>query len=178
MAADDEDLLRRVADGDEAAFARLYDLFAPRVFGLVLRIVGDRHAANDVLQEVFLDVWRRSPSFDPSLGGAAPWILMIARGRAVDLVRRGVRERRRINSTMPPAQAQHPTMHDGDWLSRAVPQLPPELREVVHLAYARGLTREQIAQTLGMPVGTVKTRLRAAVTIMAEALRAENGGAP
>jgi len=169
----DEDLLRQVAKGDSVAFAMLYDRYSPRVFGLALKLVGDRQEAQDVLQDVFLDLWRRAAAFDSSLGVAPAWILMIARGRAIDHIRKRSRDRKRVASLEPAGTGESLHTVDADWLARVVPSLPADLREVVHLAYARGLTREQIAILLNIPVGTVKTRLRTAVLQMTAALSDE-----
>ena len=174
----DEDLLRQVAQGDSVAFAKLYDRYSPRVFGLALKLVGDRQDAQDVLQEVFLELWRRAPGFDASLGSAPAWILMIARGRSIDHIRKRMRQRKRVASVEPQEPAQPMNTADAEWLARAVPGLSQELREVVVLAYAHGLTREQIAQALGIPVGTVKTRLRAAVQQMSALLATPRRAAP
>jgi RNA polymerase sigma-70 factor (ECF subfamily) len=178
MTTGDEDLLQRVANGDTVAFAQLYDRFSPRVFGLALKFTGDRQEAQDVLQEVFLELWRRAPAFDATLGSGAAWILMIARGRSIDHLRRRIRERKRVASLEPVRDDRGMSAGDEEWLARSMPSLPAELREVVHLAYARGLTREQIASTLGIPVGTVKTRLRSAVMQMSGMLGHEGRAAP
>lgn len=177
MVTGDEDLLKLVAQGDSVAFAQLYDRFAPRVFGLALKLVHDRQAAQDILQDVFLELWRRAPSFDASIGTAPAWILMIARSRSIDSIRKRMRERTRLESLQPAAAAGGPTVADTEWLARTIPGLAPDLREVVHLAYAQGLTREQIAQALGIPVGTVKTRLRTAVTQMTDLMTSERRAA-
>lgn len=178
MDAGDEDLLRRVAQGDSVAFALLYDRYSPRVFGLAIKLVGDRQGAQDVLQEVFLELWRRAPGFDASLGSAPAWILMIARGRSIDHIRKRARDRKRLESIEPPRGGGSPSVADAEWLARVLPGLSPELQEVVHLAYAQGLTRDQIAQALGVPVGTVKTRLRTAVMQMSAALAQGRRAAP
>jgi RNA polymerase sigma-70 factor (ECF subfamily) len=178
MDAGDEDLLRRVAQGDSVAFAQLYDRYSPRVFGLAIKLVGDRQEAQDVLQDVFLELWRRAPGFDASLGSAPAWILMIARGRSIDHIRKRARDRKRLESIEPPSAGGSPTAADAEWLARVLPGLAPDLQEVVHLAYAQGLTRDQIAQTLGVPVGTVKTRLRTAVLQMTAALAKGRRAAP
>lgn len=174
----DEDLLRRVAEGDSVAFAMLYDRYSSRVFGLALKLVGDRQEAQDVLQDVFLEIWKRAAAFNQTLGSAQGWILMITRGRSIDHIRKRVRERKRVTSLDPPRPSEAMDAVDTDWVARLVPSLSSDLREIVHLAYARGLTRDQIAQTLGIPVGTVKTRLRAAVSQMSAAFASEGRAAP
>lgn len=178
MTRGDEELLRLVAQGDSVAFAELYDRFSPRVFGLALRLTADRQEAQDVLQEVFLELWKRAPMFDAGLGSGASWILMIARGRSIDHLRKRSRERNRIAAQPVRQPGEGPSQQDRDWLDRAVPGLAPELREVVQLAYANGLSREQIATALGIPVGTVKTRLRAAIAKMADGLHERKGAEP
>lgn len=170
MHAADEHLLSSIAAGDQAAFAMLYDRFAPRAYGLIVKLIGRRPDAEDVLQEVFADVWRRSSLYNPALGSAETWILMIARSRAIDRLRKLRREQQRLgalSALAPELAASSPPELPHESLAPAIERLEPELREVVHMAYTHGLTRDDIAATLNIPVGTVKTRLRTAVTLLA-----------
>lgn len=163
------------ASGDADAFLALYDRWSPRVFGLVLKLVGDRDEAEDVLQEVMWEVWEKASRFEPRLGAAGSWMLMIARSRAVDRVRRRRREAGRVPSApdLPDAGA---GASGRGWtgvepeMTRAMESLPSEQRDAVSLAFYYGLTREQIADVRRVPVGTVKTRIRAGVRRLREIL--------
>lgn len=164
MTASDEELVGRVAGGDRGAFAALYDRLAPRVFGLLLRLVRNQADAEDVLQDTFLRVWELAPRFDGGRCPAAGWVLMIARCRAVDRLRRRP-------PAAPGSEPSEPLADDppGDDLARreeaervaaALATLPPEQAGPIRLAFFEGLTHECVAARLGLPLGTVKTRIR------------------
>ncbi len=165
MPLSDEDLLKQIATGGKEAFGALYQRYSPRVYGLVLTLMKDRTEAEDVLQEVMWEVWRKAERYDPSTGSVPTWILMIARSRAVDSLRRGGRQRRLLNHVAPEraADSHDPATPDSlaaaDSLSHALKDLPAEQATAIHLAYAHGLSRQQIADTTGVPIGTVKTRI-------------------
>jgi RNA polymerase sigma-70 factor (ECF subfamily) len=167
-------LLARVAHGDEAAFGRLCDVFAGPVLGEALRHLGDRAAAEDVTQEVFLRIWRNAGSFDPARGSAEGWIATIARNAARDALRRrrstvaDELEDRSDPSADPPADVA--SAADSIVLQAAVAELAPPLREVIELAYWSGLSQAEIAERLGLPLGTVKTRTRRGLALLAETL--------
>lgn len=164
MLAADHDLLRRVAAGDRDAFAGLYDRYAPRMLGLIVRIIGNRTEAEDVLQDAMLQVWGSAGRYDPARSPADAWLLLIARSRAVD------RLRKRAVPTVgevpePTTPAVDPTgelvhKEEAAQARTALDRLPPEQREPVCLAFYHGLTHEQVAARLGQPLGTVKTRIR------------------
>jgi RNA polymerase sigma-70 factor (ECF subfamily) len=174
----DEDLLKLSAAGDRQAFLTIYDRYSPRVLGLLVKLLRDRTEAEDVLQDVMWELWRKADRYNPALGTAAAWILMTARSRAIDAARRAKRwERSRSlardaasRTDSPPAPPRQ------DELSRLLDTLPEEQRTAVHLAFVRGFTRAEIAQITGAPIGTVKTRIALAVRRMSEAARATNGG--
>jgi RNA polymerase sigma-70 factor (ECF subfamily) len=180
----DEQVLAGIARGDHAALAMLYDRYSSAVFALALRIVADREVAEEVTQEIFLRVWRHAGSYDPARGRVATWVLGFTHHLAIDQVRR-----RRV-------QAQPmPTTEDGEpltaqlpdpsvdvehevWgaerrqvLARTLRQLPAPQREVIEHAYYRGLTQVEIAARVGIPLGTVKTRLRLGLRKMREVLQ-------
>jgi RNA polymerase sigma-70 factor (ECF subfamily) len=171
-------LLVRVATGDERAFARLCDLFAGPVLGEALRHLGDRAAAEDVTQEVFLRIWKGARSFDPERGRAEAWIATIARNAARDALRR-----RRTTTVVEETSEQRdpdadPPTEVADAaealvLQAAVASLAPNLREVIELAYWQGLSQTEIAERLGLPLGTVKTRTRRGLTLLSEALEGQ-----
>ena len=160
--ASDHELISRVANRDREAFAALYDRLAGRAFGLILKVLRNRTDAEDVLQEAFLQVWNQADRFDADRAAPDVWIFLIARSRAVDRLRR-----RTLTTEVIPEIA---TLYDpGEDLARgevasqvssALMYLPADQREPIRLAFFQGLTHEQIAKTLAVPLGTVKTRIR------------------
>lgn len=174
----DERLLALVGAGDRAAFSVLYERFAPRMFGLLVKLLRNRDHAEDVLQTVSLDVWRRADRYDPALGSAATWLLMVTRARAIDALRGSAR---RVPTRSDQSDVQAPMSAEkgaenfegstrSPQLAAAIELLPSEQRTAVELAFYRGLTREEIAESLRIPVGTVKTRIRSAVRRLGAAL--------
>jgi RNA polymerase sigma-70 factor, ECF subfamily len=161
-------LLERAGAGDRAAFAELYDAVVTRVFGLARRVVRDPAQAEEVAQEVMVDVWRHAPRFDPALGSALSWILAITHRRAVDRVRseEAARRRTRDVAILEPTVAHEPAgeaAETSDSVGRvraALEGLTDLQRQAIELAYFDGLTYRQVAETLGTPLGTVKTRIR------------------
>jgi RNA polymerase sigma-70 factor, ECF subfamily len=175
----DEALLVQAAAGDAQAFMVLYDRFAPRIFGLLIRIMRNRADAEDALQVVSLEIWRRAPMYNPALGSAASWILMIARARAIDALRASGRALQEIDAgsmaTDAHTSSDPPSSARSRQLTAAMQALPVEQRAAIEFAFYRGLTRDQAATALGVPVGTVKTRIRSGVRALAESLsRAES----
>lgn len=164
----DAALLARVAAGDPAALGELYDRFARRVYSLARRICGaDTGAAQDVTQDVFLDVWRHAARFDPGRGSPASWLLTVAHHKAVDAVRREATVHRRTRAAsdegweLPTGPgADHAAIGSvvAEHVRRALRELPPVQRRVLGLAYYGGYTQTQTAAILGIPVGTVKSR--------------------
>ena len=170
----DETLLGRVAEGDEAAFAELYDRFARPVYTLCVRALGDRGRAEDATQEAFASIWRAARTFDRSRGSAAAWIFTVARNAATDTARRRVplpvdsAPERADPSPAPDEQAV--TSADAFRLHAAVGTLSEREREVIELAYFSGLSQSEIAERLSTPLGTVKTRTRSALRRLAARL--------
>jgi RNA polymerase sigma-70 factor (ECF subfamily) len=160
-------LLGRVARGDESAFAGLYDLVAPAVFGVVRRVLRNPAQSEEVAQEVLVQVWRTATRFDPSAGSAMTWVLTIAHRRAVDRVRSEEASRRRTEkyeeqAPPDPASVSDTVLDDLDRarVRRALDALTPAQRESVELAYYGGYTHVEVATLLDLPLGTVKTRIR------------------
>jgi RNA polymerase sigma-70 factor (ECF subfamily) len=160
------ELLARVArDRDRPAFAAVYDRLAPRVYGFLLNLLGNRTDADDVLQETFLQVWNQAARFDPARAGPVGWVLMIARSRATDRLRKRVAAKIQAGPRGEPADTAHPgerleRADDARRVSAALARIPAEQGELIRLAFYDGLTHEQIARSLGLPLGTVKTRIR------------------
>ncbi len=171
------DLLVRVGRGDEGAFAALYDLVVDEVYGLAKRIVRDAHLSEEVTQEVLVEVWKRSPRFDPALGSATGWILMIARARAVDRVRseQAHRDRHEAYERAAPKVDDQPEERvehrlDRDRVRQALTQLTELQRSAVELAFYGGHTHTEVADLLGIPLGTAKTRIRDGLIRLRDAL--------
>ncbi len=160
----DAALLGRIAGGDQTAFASLYDRTSSRVFGLLLRMLRSRAAAEDVLQDAYWHVWSKAGDYDATRSGPLAWIVLIARSRAMDHLRR--RKRRATTPLESAAETQAQAggaLEDaecGQVAGEALRQLPDEQRRVIELSYFGGLTHEEIASRTQTPVGTVKTRIR------------------
>lgn len=176
-----ESLLQASGTGDRDAFAALYDAAAARVHGLVRRIVRDQAHAEEVTQEVFLEIWRSAPSFDPCRGGALSWMLTTAHRRAVDRVRSAQAQSRRddvYESQRDPGRVD-PTADEGmrnvdsERIREALAALTDVQRAAVELAYWHGRTHREIAEQLGIPIGTAKTRIRDGLIRLRTALREE-----
>jgi RNA polymerase sigma-70 factor (ECF subfamily) len=176
----DAELLHAVAGGDEAALASVYDRYASILLGLLLRILRSRPEAEDVLQEVFLQVWRRAKDFDESRGRAFTWLVTLARSRAIDRLRSlDSRDRAATAAAAEPSEEIGDASVDAvraeqsEIVRGALAQLSEEQRTTLLLAYEEGLTQTEIAARLKQPLGTVKTRTRAALAHLAEVLEGE-----
>jgi RNA polymerase sigma-70 factor (ECF subfamily) len=174
----DAELLLAIAERDEHALALLYDRYRLILFGLTMRILNSRPEAEDVLQEVLLQVWRRASDFDPLRGKPFTWLVMLARSRAIDRLRQlGARDRltESVAREAPEeaSDASADTLHSEqrEIVKRALAELPEEQRRVLLLAYFEGLTQAEIAALLATPLGTVKTRMRAGMKKLRELLK-------
>ena len=179
----DEQLMEKVRAGDGRAIAALYDRYGVLIFSLALRMLNDRESAEELVQEVFLRAWRQAASYQPGLGKLSTWLLGIARNLAVDeLRRRGARPQRAGGDTEeqlnqlasprnedPAEQVSAATQRQE--IQRALRELPDAQRQVIELAYYGGLTQSEIAERLGDPLGTVKTRMRLATRKLRDLLR-------
>ena len=182
----DRALVQQVALGSSAAMRTLYERCAGRAWAVALRILGSRSDAEEVLQETFLEVWRRAREFEPSRGGLETWVMMIARTRAIDRKRTlgTVARVAEEASTQPPPVSATPvdpseSAEQGQERARVVTamrELPPEQRQVVELAYFEGLSQREIAERTGDPLGTVKTRARLALEKLASLLGKTDAG--
>jgi RNA polymerase sigma-70 factor, ECF subfamily len=166
---DPDELLLRVGRGDRQAFDALYDTISPVVFGVVRRVVRDPQITEDVAQEVLVEVWKLAPRFDPNKGRAMSWVVTIAHRRAVDRVRseqarsdREDRAGRDTSAALPQPDVGSRLDHEvvrGE-VSRGLASLTASQREAVSLAFYEGRTHQEVAQLLGIPLGTAKTRIR------------------
>jgi RNA polymerase sigma-70 factor (ECF subfamily) len=170
-----------IQGGDEGALAALYDRYGAILFGLIVRIVNSRPEAEDVLQQVFLQVWNRSADYSEARGRVFSWLVTMARSRAIDRMRAlGVRDRAVVTAT----QAQNFTQaavgesavlrrEQREVIRGLMESLSAEQREVLFLAYFEGLTQSEIAERINTPLGTVKTRMRTGLIKLRELLKGE-----
>lgn len=180
----DDELMDRLAGRDLIAFEALYDRYGDLVYSVSLRIVGDTYVAEDVTQDVFLRVWRRPDQFDLSRGKFVTWLLSVARNRSID--QRRSLSRRLRHEALPATEEDEDVLPSEDArddpalatvlseeraaVRAALAVLPPEQRLAIQLAYFGGMTQQEIANTLGQPLGTVKTRMRLGMQKMRNAL--------
>lgn len=179
----DVDLLKAIAGRDETALAAIYDRYRVILFGLLIRILNSREEAEDVLQEVFLQVWRRAADFDENRGRPFTWLVTLARSRGIDRLRSlAARERVAIAGSREPSEEVSDAVADAfkseqrQLVLTALDQLPDEQKRALVLAYFDGLTQSEIANKLGAPLGTVKTRMRAGLIKLRELLGNNNPG--
>jgi RNA polymerase sigma-70 factor (ECF subfamily) len=169
-------LLERITARDQHALAELYDRHGRLLFGLIVRIVRDRAEAEEVLQEIFLAVWTKADSYNAALGSPVGWLVGFARNRAIDRLRAsGVRARTLERVEAPPGgdnpeEAASRNQERGRVRS-ALDTLPDEQRTLIEQAYFRGMTHSELAEAFALPLGTVKTRVRAGM----QALRRQLG---
>lgn len=181
-ASDDERLLQLITSGDNQALSELYDRYSRIVYGLAIKMLGSAELAEDVVQETFWRVWRRSGSFHSARGHVASWIFGIAHNLTIDELRR-----QRSRPTPVYDTEERPVLRDLEdsssnafdlalederrrLIASALQQIPPEQREVLELVYFRGLSQTEIAEHLQNPVGTVKTRVRLGLTKLRDIL--------
>ena len=172
----DGELIQRAGTGDGAALEMLYERYARSVYGLALRRLGDRGRAEDAVQETFVSIWRAAKTYSPERGPGAPWLYAVARNAIVD------RSRARTEPAVevpdePSAESGPDDRAEQAWtqwrVHRALEELPESEREVIALAYWRGLSQSEVAETLGIPLGTVKTRTRSGLQRLAGMLDGE-----
>ena len=169
----DEEVLEAIAAGDEQALGALYDRFGRAAYGVALRVLRDQALAEDAVQEAFLAVWRSADGYRRERAKPSTWILTLVHRRAVDLVRR---EERRRGEPLgdPPETATAAVSEEAELRARraavqaALQQLPNDQREALELAYYGGLTQSDLAERLGVPLGTIKSRMFAGLTRLRE----------
>ena len=171
-------LLQEITSGDQAALAEFYDATSPMVFGLALRILNERAAAEDAVVEVYMQVWTQAITYEPQRGAPLAWLLTLTRSRAIDLLRARTRvqavELREASDGAPSAaldpEASSVAAEQQRFVRRALEGLSDDQRQVIELAYFAGLSHTEIAARLGQPLGTVKTRIRTGMIRLRELL--------
>lgn len=175
----DSALIEKMMTGDESALATLYDRYSAMLFGLLTRILQDRHAAEEVLQDLFMQLWRNANQFDSNRGSLPAWLMVIARNRAISRLR-GARSRELLEEN----EGDYANTFASDQnieddasraelarsVSAALNTLPAEQRQALELAYFEGMTQTEIAARTGCPLGTVKTRVRTAMQSLRQIL--------
>jgi RNA polymerase sigma-70 factor, ECF subfamily len=170
------DAISRVAAGDRVAFRTVYAATCVKLYGIVVRILGRRELAEEVLQEVYIRVWQRAAEYDPSIGSPITWLVTIARNRALDEAKR--KTMRSLDELSEVLQipndddplADHERKEEALRLQACLDRLEPEKSEIVRLAYYYGMTREEIAVRISRPVSTVKTWLRRSLAQLKDCL--------
>ena len=187
--SDDPVLMRQVGAGSTEALTTLYDRYSRVVFSYAHRILGDRAAAEELLQEVFFRVWQRANAYSPDRGEVITWLLSLTHNLAIDDIRKRGRRPQKAEGTTPELVLANvatggPTVEDQVWhgalrsdLSHALETLPSAQRDAILLTYFGGLTQREAARVLGAPLGTVKTRLRLGLNKMRAALEASHASA-
>lgn len=177
------DLVARVANGDQAAFEQLYEQSSSLLFTLVSRIVGNQGDAADLLQEVYLEVWRKASNYDHARGTPMAWLVTLARSRAIDRVRALGSRGKGVTASLDDTPASDLIAAGTDALEmravnerqalvwKAVESLPPVQRQAIALAYYEGLTHVEISERLSVPLGTIKTRIRLAMEKLRDGLQ-------
>lgn len=180
--ASDVDLMRRIAQLDRGAFSQLYDRYAGLLFSVATRILRNEKDAEDVVQEVFLQIWNKAAGYDASLGKPVNWFITLARHRSIDRLRS---LQRRYEFVHEISEAEDELPDTSSWLpdvesterslaiKSALQLLPAEQREAIEFAFFGGLTHEQIAERLGEPLGTIKARIRRGMLKLRDSLEAQ-----
>ena len=170
--------MRALAAGDESALAALYDRHAPVMLAVALRILRARQDAEDLVHDVFVEAWQKAGAYDPARGGVRRWLLVRVRSRGIDRLRALDAARRAALADAGAPEAAAPPGWDGADRARAraaLRALPDEQRALVELSYFEGLTCSEMAEHCGIPIGTVKSRLSAAMTKLRRSLDVERG---
>jgi RNA polymerase sigma-70 factor (ECF subfamily) len=158
-------LIARIVARDGTSVGELYDRHSRLLYGLLLKIIKDRSEAEELLQEVFVQVWTRADTYNVQLGTPIAWLVRIARNRAIDRLRANTVRTRTVEATpLPPPvetpEARAAMTEQQRAVARALEALPPDQRQLIEHAYFSGLTQSELAERFGLPLGTVKTRVR------------------
>ena len=173
-AAEDAALLAKVEQGDQEAMASLFDRYSGIVYSVALRVLKDTGQAEDVMQDIFIQIWRKPSAFVSGRGSLGAWLVVVARNRAIDSLRRrrptdSVEDVVLASSTDLASEAERNTLIEK--VRVYLHQLPPEQRKSVEMAYFEGLSHSEIAEKTGDPLGTVKTRIRLALITLRKAMK-------
>lgn len=170
--ANDSALVVAIRSGDQSAMGTLYDRYSPIVYAVALRVLGDTGSAEDVLQDVFMQLWRNPTAFDASRGSLGAWLAVIARNRAIDALRKRKPENDLddvIVSVEPDMAGEADRARVREKVRAALSSMPDPQRKALELAYYEGLTHSEIAAKTGEPLGTIKTRIRAGLLTLRKA---------
>ena len=177
----DPAVIRRVAEGDSAAFERVYDAFSGILYSLALRILGRPEDTEEILQEVFTKIWRDAADYDARRGAPLAWAITITRHKAIDRIRAAARRLRLYEAAEAEAKSNLPVVsqpaHNAEQSENAkavresLEMLPQDVRESIELAFFGGLSHSQIAEKLALPVTTVKSRIRRAMMQLRQSLK-------
>jgi RNA polymerase sigma-70 factor, ECF subfamily len=171
----DAALVASVRSGNQDAMAQLYDRYSSVVYAVALRVLADAAAAEDVLQEIFMQLWRNPGSFDASRGDLAPWLAVISRNRAVDVLRKR-RPQSELNETVvfvePDLAGEADRARAAEKIRATLREMPDAQRSALEMAYFEGYSHSEIAAKTGEPLGTIKTRIRAGLMLLRRAVEA------
>lgn len=166
----DIELLRQIAAGDRSSFAEFYDRHSTLMFSVACKILNDSGEAEDVLQETFLQIWEKAAKFDPKLGKASSWAVILVRNKAIDRIRASQRRARLVEEAgveqitiINVTDTANETVYGhekANLINTAIVELPVEQRQAIELAYFSGLTQDEISKKLNQPLGTIKARIR------------------
>jgi RNA polymerase sigma-70 factor (ECF subfamily) len=171
-------LMASIGARSDAALSQMYDLTASKLYGLARAMLGNEADAEEVVCDVYVQVWQTAQSFDASRGSALAWLMMICRSRALDMLRRRRSRRERDRLELPEHEVSNDAgpedvlalFQEGTAVHRSLAQLTPLRQELVGMAFFKGLTHQEIAEAMRLPVGTVKSHLRRSLLAMREAL--------
>jgi RNA polymerase sigma-70 factor (ECF subfamily) len=174
------ELLRRISDGDRTAFAEFYDLYSSLLFSVAVKILHDQKEAEDVIQDVFIQIWDKARSFDAKLGKPSSWAMTFVRNKAIDRIRASQRRARLVESATAEIVPDQPSLvsanesvcgrEKAEFIRSAVTDLPTEQRQAIELAFFSGLTQNEISDRLSQPLGTIKARIRRGMLKLREKL--------
>lgn len=168
-------LISAIRSGNQDAMAQLYDRYSAVVYSVALRVLGDTGAAEDILQEIFMQLWRNPGSFDAGRGNLAPWLAVIARNRAVDLLRKR-RPQTEISETIVSVESDLAAETDRGRITEKVrgvlKEMPAPQRKALEMAYFEGYSHSEISEKTGEPLGTIKTRIRSGLILLRKAVEA------
>jgi RNA polymerase sigma-70 factor (ECF subfamily) len=169
----DQALILAIRSGDQQAMAELYDRYSSVVYAVALRVLSDTAAAEDVLQEIFMQVWRNPAAFESGRGNLAPWLAVITRNRAVDVLRKRRPQTEISENTIsiePDLASQADRGRAVDKVRAVLKDMPAAQRSALEMAYFEGYSQSEISEKTGEPLGTIKTRIRAGLMVLRKAV--------